>query len=273
VKYTPRLSEQNHNVTPVSPLKELFILLGGLLILVVTIYILLGLSVEMLVTRITPQTEQKIAAMFLNKFDLLDDEDQESAYLQQLVDKMAEKSCVTLPYQIKVHLVDDSETINAMALPGGHIIVFRKLLDIMESENELSFVLAHEIGHFQNRDHLRGMGRSLVFAFLSTVLRAPGKSVSNLVTRTVRITESAFSRDQESAADAIGLQILNCSYGHVNGATHFFKHMPKTLDPGHLGHYFASHPEHEKRILALLELAKEKGYPSKPLTSLALPEQ
>ncbi|RUM38894.1 MAG: hypothetical protein DSY58_01440 [Desulfobulbus sp.] len=271
MKYTPRLSKNNYNVTPVSPLKELFILLGGLLTLVVLIYIVLGMSVEMLVTRISPETEQKIASIILDKFDLLEEDDKENAYLQHLVDKMVAKRCFSLPYPIKVHLVE-SDTINAMALPGGNIVVFSGLLEIMNSENELSFVLGHEVGHFQNRDHLRGMGRSLVFAFLSTVIRAPGKSVSNLVARTVRVTESAFSRDQESDADAIGLQILNCTYGHVNGATDFFKHMPDTLDPGRIGHYFASHPENQKRINALVALAQKKGYQSKPLTSLGLPE-
>jgi len=272
VKYTPRLPEHNYNVTPVSPLRELFILLGGLLLIVVLVYILLGVGVELLVTRITPQTEQKISSIFLNKFDLQDDDDEVNVYLQHLVDTMVAKGCVTLPYKVKAHLVNDPDTINAMALPGGHILVFSKLLEIVESENELSFVLGHEIGHFQNRDHLRGMGRSLVFAFLSTVLRAPGKSVSNLVSRTVRVTESAFSRDQESGADAVGLEILQCDYGHVNGAIQFFEHMPKTLDPGHIGHYFASHPEHEKRIRALLHLAEIKGYPRKSLTTLALPK-
>jgi Zn-dependent protease with chaperone function len=272
VKYTPRLPQENHNVTPTSPLKELFVLLGGLLTLVVSLYIVLGLGVELLVPRISPGTEQKIASLFLDNFDLVDKEDKENLYLQQLVDQMAAKECFSLPYKLRVHLVE-SDTINAMALPGGHILVFSDLLNIMESENELSFVLAHEIGHFKNRDHLRGMGRSLVFAFLATALRAPGKSVSNLVSKVIRITESGFSRDQESDADATGLDILQCTYGHINGATHFFKHMPKKLDPGRLGHYFASHPENEKRINTLLELARKKGYPSGQLTPLAVAKQ
>jgi len=271
VKYTPRLARENYNVTPTSPLRELFVLLGGLLTFVVLLYVALGIGVELLVPRITPATEQKIASLFLSKFDFLEEDDNNTKYLQHLVDKMAARGCFSLPYPLKVHLVA-SDTINAMALPGGHIIVFSELVDIMESENELSFVLAHEIGHFKNRDHLRGMGRSLVFALLATALHSPGKSVSNLVSKVVQITESGFSRDQESDADAVGLQILNCTYGHVNGATHFFKHMPKKLDPGHIGHYFASHPENEKRINALITLARKKGYQSKPLSPLALPE-
>ena len=272
MKYTPRTPRHNHNVSPVSPLKELLILLGGLLTIVVVIYILLGYSVELLVSRISPETEQKIAELFINKFDAGEVQNKNVVYLQQLVDRMKEKGCITLPYPVTIHLVD-SEMVNAMALPGGHIIVFSSLLDIMESENELSFVLGHEIGHFKNKDHLRGLGRGLVFAAISAILLPPDSSVGRLIGKTVQITESGFSREQESEADAFGLQAIDCAYGHVNGASHFFKHMPRDLDPGHLGHYFSSHPENEKRIKTLLDLSEKKGYAIGPLTLLALPDQ
>ena len=46
------------------------------------------------------------------------------------------------------------------------------LLENVESENELAFVLGHELGHFRNRDHLRGLGRGIAF---SLVLVAGGR--------------------------------------------------------------------------------------------------
>jgi Zn-dependent protease with chaperone function len=180
---------------------------------------------------------------------------------------MEETGCATLPYPIIVH-ISDKKIINAMALPGGHIMVFSGLLKIVTSENEMAFVLAHELGHFNNRDHLRGLGRGIVFAFISTLIGSSDSSIARLAGKTLQVTESGFSREQESAADAFALQTLNCVYGHVGGATNFFNHMPKNLDPGHLGHYFASHPENRKRIQALITLQKEKGYTSGPLTPL-----
>lgn len=273
MKYTPRLPSENHSVTKVSPLKELAILLGGLLALVIVVYTVLGVSVELVVQRISPQTEQKIASFFLRNYDFSGDKDPQTVYLQHLIDTILTNKCLTLPYPVKVHLLDDTDTINAMALPGGHIIVYKGLVNIMQSENELSFVLGHELGHFNNRDHLRGLGRSLVFLSMATVLHAPGKGVSKMVKKVVRLTETGFSRNQESDADMTGLDVLNCVYGHVNGATHFFKHMPKNLDPGHLGHYFSSHPENEKRINALLQQAENNHYTSEALTKLALPDQ
>ncbi len=271
MNYTPGLPSRNHNVTPASPLRELFTLLCGLLALVTMVYIVLGVSVELLVNHISPTTEQKISSFFLNNYTFTGDNDPETRYLQHLVDQMLAKRCVTLPYPIKVHLVD-SETINAMAVPGGHIIVFSGLIDMVQSENELSFVLGHELGHFFHKDHLRGLGRSLVFLTMATVLHAPGKGVSNLVGRAVRVTESGFSRNQESAADTVGLRILQCTYGHVNGATDFFVHMPTSQDPGQLGHYFASHPDNRQRVNDILQLIQKNEFHKEALTSLAMPE-
>jgi len=272
MKYTPRLPEKNHNVSQVSPLHELFILLGSLLAIVAVIYLLLGYSVGLLISRISPETEQKIAGLFLNKFDTKERQNTKVVYLQKLVDRMKEKGCISLPYPVTVHLVD-SKTVNAVALPGGHIIIFSSLLDIVKSENELSFVLGHEIGHFKNKDHLSSLGRGLIFATLSALLLPADNGIGHLIAKTVQITETGFSREQESAADAFGLQDLYCSYGHINGAIQFFNHMPENLDPGRLGHYFSSHPDNEKRINGLQELTRKKGYTEGRLIPLAIPDR
>ena len=48
MKYTPREPKTNVNVSPTSPLREVFVLTGGLRIIVIVIYLLLGLAVDLL---------------------------------------------------------------------------------------------------------------------------------------------------------------------------------------------------------------------------------
>ncbi len=48
------------------------------------------------------------------------------------------------------NVVDDT-TINAFALPGGYIYIYRALLTHMNSESELAAVLDHKIGHVTAR--------------------------------------------------------------------------------------------------------------------------
>jgi Zn-dependent protease with chaperone function len=260
MKHTPRLPSRNHNDSPVSPIRELLILLGGLVAGMVLIYVLLGLGADLLVDHISPQTEQKLAALFAPKNQGRQPSPKEQ-WLQSLVDRMEEQQCVRLPYPITVQ-VSPSKQVNAMALPGGRIVVLKGLLRRVRSENEMAFILAHELGHFNNRDHLRGLGRGLVFAVVSTLIGGSNGPLAGLVQKSAQLSESSFSRDQEWAADSYALDVLNCTYGHVSGATDFFHHMPRKQDPGAFGHYFSSHPENQRRINSLLNRQQEKQYPN-----------
>jgi Zn-dependent protease with chaperone function len=166
-----------------------------------------------------------------------------------------------LPYTITVH-VTESDAVNAAALPGGHMVVFTGLLAEMVSENELAFVLAHELGHYANRDHLRGMGRALVLMTASTLLLGADNSINSMIGQGMALTELSFSRKQERQADEFALETLYCHYGHVADATSFFSKIPEDGDPGRFGHYFASHPENRRRISHLEDLAQARGYPT-----------
>jgi Zn-dependent protease with chaperone function len=147
------------------------------------------------------------------------------------------------------------------------MVVFSGLLAEMTSENELAFVLAHELGHYAHRDHLRGLGRALVLMTASTVLLGADNSLTRMIGQGMVLTELSFSRKQESQADEFALETLFCHYGHVADATSFFSKIPKDGDPGRFGHYFASHPENRRRIGHLKDLARERGYPTgNPLT-------
>jgi len=147
--------------------------------------------------------------------------------------------------------------VNAVALPGGHIIVYTGLLNKVASENELAFVLAHEMGHFAHRDHLRGMGRAVVFI--------------KMLANALNLTEMSFSRKQETRADEFALETLYCDYGHVAGATDFFEKISKAQDPGKFGHYLASHPESRKRISHLENIIRSRGFKLGKATPLPEP--
>ena len=266
MKYTPRRLKTNVNVTPTHPLKELAVLVGGLLAIVLGFYILLGFAVDLIAPRISIDLETKLAAPFIRKFQSDTPASDKERYLQSLVDDLQHR-CTHLPYDFKVHLIE-SETVNAAALPGGHILVFQGLLDEVTSLNSLTFILAHELGHYANRDHLRGMGRALVLLTVSVALLGSDNAVGDLLSRGLNITEMGFSRKQETQADDYGLDALNCVFGHVAGATAFFEKMSADQDPGRWGHYFASHPENRRRIAHLEKIIKDRQYATESLTPL-----
>ncbi len=260
MKFTPRQVENNVNVTPTHPLKELAVLLGGLVGIVVVVYILLGFLVDVIVPRISPATEARLAGLFIGMVRESEDVADKTSAVQALADQLQDQ-CVRLPYDFKIH-VKKSATINALAMPGGHVVLFTGLLEKVGSENELAFILAHEMGHYAHRDHLRGFGRSLVFVSVATTLFGADSGVSRIVGQALNLTEMSFSRDQETWADEFALNAVQCRYGHIGGATDFFRKIPKAQNPGVFGHYFASHPENQRRIEHLENRARRSGFRS-----------
>lgn len=274
MKYIPRLPKKNVNVTPTSPLRDFLLMLGGIALLFVTVYVVLGLAVDFMVPRISPETEKLLGDYLKTKWSVSDEYPEQEKKLQGLLDKIQGK-CGELPYQLEVR-ISESDMINALALPGGSIIVLTGLLEKVESENELAFVLAHEMGHFANRDHLSELGRGLVFMAMSVGVFGPNSYVGKQVGKLLHVSEMSFSRRHESMADEHALGIQNCFYGHVTGAIDFFEHTEQLEEDFFTGHYLSSHPETKERISVLNDLALEKGYElngEKVPLALVLPEK
>jgi len=266
MKYTPKLPRINDNVSSDSLLKEFAVLLGGLLGIVLAIYIGLGLLVDFLVPRMSIETEQRVAGFFSQLTDAAEQSSDRAVYVQGLADGITAR-CAPLPYEIRV-LVSENEMPNALALPGGTTIVFSGLLETMSSENELAFVLSHELGHFQHRDHLRAMGRSLVFMALSALVFGTDSGPGDFLAQSVGVSELGFSRIQEARADEFGVTALNCFYGHMGGATDFFEKIGEAEDPELFGQYFSSHPEVAQRIRHIQGFGAANAFSSRPLDTL-----
>ena len=261
MKYRATLPERNDNVSHQHPLKEFLVLLGGVAGLVLAVYILLGFFIDYAVAYVSPETEIRIFSAVDMDWEGTGrpDTDEEQRSLQRLIDQLAR--CVGIPYTIKLR-ISDSDQLNAFAYPGGTVVVYSQLLEVLHSENGLAFVLAHELGHFQNRDHLRAMGRGVVVLATLTALSGANSDLSRLLTPLNNFENAQFSQERESAADATALRALNCHYGHVGGATEFFESAAAPVDDFDfsLTHYFTSHPEANERISYLRDLSDKLGF-------------
>lgn len=238
--------------------RDIFFIFSGFLGLVIAIYVILGLAVDAVVTRLPEGFEQQLGILYARQFS---EEEQSPAevYLQEVLDTIVEKSSSRITGSYSVHLIPSAQP-NAFALPGGHIVVYSALLEELDSENELAFILAHELGHFANRDHLRGLGRRLVMMTMGALLFGVDNRLTEIVMGSLLVVEMKFSRSQETKADLFALDLLNSHYGHIAGATDFFQ---KTLEDDvqtRLAYYFATHPYPADRVEMLRKQIQEKGY-------------
>jgi len=256
----PKLPDDSVNISPVHPLKEAATLITGVAILTSLFLLGIGFFVDLAVPFIPPSVEAKFSQKIWEKLDVTIGlkTEQESSKIKNLVLRLA-SHWEDNPYEFRVMIVK-ADGPNAFALPGGLIGVTSGLIDMVESENELAFVLSHELGHFKNRDHLKILGRGIVFNLL---LAAVGSQIQefNVVGISGILTRRAFSRNQERAADRFGLTLMQKEYHHVAGSTQFFKRLAEKKLPQELFANFAgSHPTSLSRVSSLKSYVKEKGW-------------
>jgi predicted Zn-dependent protease len=116
-------------------------------------------------------------------------------------------------WKFSFQIVDQEEP-NSFAIPGGHIYVSRGLLALLDREDELAGVLAHEIAHVTQRHSAHQQRKG----FLPEVLSLPGNVVGNVVSENLGALInvpidtvsgawlSRYSRSQETEADRIGIR-------------------------------------------------------------------
>ena len=117
-----------------------------------------------------------------------------------------------------VTVVDD-ETVNAITLPGGQIILFRGLIDQAQSADEVAGVLAHELGHVQ---HYHG-NQALIRHFgLGVFLQGVGGNVGTAASTGLFLSNG---RAAEREADDEAIKLLRNGEVSATGVSNFFARM------------------------------------------------
>lgn len=98
--------------------------------------------------------------------------------------------------------VANIDIVNAVALPGGKIIIFNGLLSEAKSADEVAGVLAHEIGHVRQRHVMQSMIRQMG---LSVVMGGLDGNVGGTLNGLLSV---GYTREAESEADGHAIETL-----------------------------------------------------------------
>ena len=127
------------------------------------------------------------------------------AALRQMRVRLSEE--IALPYPLRVSVVDH-DMVNAVALPGGRILIFRGLIDAAGTPEEVAGVLAHEIGHVANRDPVRGVLRAAGTAGIIGLVLGDFYGASVIAAGSDAVLNASHQREAERLADEAAYALL-----------------------------------------------------------------
>jgi predicted Zn-dependent protease len=162
--------------------------------------------------------------------------------------------------------VADSSTINAVAAPGGAIVVFRGLLERTESAEELAGVLAHEFQHVLHRHATRMIFQHASAGILMAAVVGDVSAVVAFGLEGARMLgDLSMSRQAEAQADRDGMQMLHDAGIDTAGMVTFFEKLAALSgDPGR-GRYLMSHPAPQERLTTMRALSAQWPRPAQRL--------
>jgi len=206
----------------------------------------------------------KVSKEVEKKEKILDDPGIQS-YVQEVGARIAKQSPRTdVPYKFTV--IDNPKTVNAFALPGGHMYIYTGLMKLCSNEAELASVMGHEIAHVAAHHHgesyTRQYGISLIESFI--LGDNPSANAELMAQILSTVGETKFSRTQENEADRMGMDFLWRAGYKPDAMVSFMEKMNATEQkegrtPGVLK-FLSSHPPTPERIAALQ--AEEQQYPA-----------
>jgi len=246
------------------PLKEFFLLLIGLLLILVVAIVALSAFAHAVAPYIPFSAEQKFANAFVNIGNKKEsDSDIEiEHYLQAMAEEIAKIEQLPKDMPITVHYID-ADTVNAFATLGGHVFFFRGLLEQLPNENALWMVMAHEIAHIKHRHPIKALGRGvMVGSALAIVNLSIGSGVTGgALNEAGLLTVLNFSREQELQSDETAIIALAQRYGHVKGADSLFNVLANASEGNYQQpDFFSSHPHTTNRIEYIYHLAEVNNW-------------
>jgi predicted Zn-dependent protease len=181
--------------------------------------------------------------------------------LSRLVNAVGQKLVSRLknnPFEFKFFLVDSPEP-NAFALPGGYIYVTRGILPLIQTEDELAGIMAHEIIHVTERHSVKQMRKGVIGGVLqlpgNVINTVTGTQIGNVLNTPValssRVFISKYSRSHEKQSDSEGVQLAASAGYKANALADALERLSKGIElitgEAEKKDYFSDHPFTPKR--------------------------
>ena len=210
------------------------------------------------------EREQKLGEKYLDlillnpMFKQFEDELVDSA-IKVIGDRLID-GLGTSPYDYHF-VVFENSMINAFTLPGGNILISTGLINFCEVPEELAAVIAHEMGHVEERHVISRLIKELGI----DIITSGDKYVLGEVTKI--LTSTSYDRDQEEKADLFACELMEKSNIEPRVLATFFRRLDEEMDNDLLEQFeiVSTHPNFNSRIREALSYEPSPDFKEIPL--------
>ena len=159
------------------------------------------------------------------------------------------------------NLVKDSQ-LNAFCMPGGKIVVYEGIMNLVASDDELAVVLGHEVAHAVAKHSNERMSQQKALeyggAILGAITQGASQTTQNLANTVFGLGANygvmlPFSRKHETEADNIGLVLMTMAGYNPDCALTFWQKM-SAGSTNSKAEFLSTHPSDATRIANLQKL-------------------
>jgi len=173
--------------------------------------------------RISLSVEEEIALglqsapQMAAEFGGLDPDENLQASIDEIGQRIVQASeAQDTEYPFDFHVLADTQTVNAFALPGGQIFITRALLNHMDTEGEVAGVLGHEIGHVVGRHSAEQIAKSQLIEGLAGAAgvglydpqNPQSASAAQMAMLVGSMINMKYGREDELQSDRLGVEFL-----------------------------------------------------------------
>ncbi len=179
------------------------------------------------------------------------DNDQWQAYLTEVGQKIAKVSDrSTLPFHFTVL---DNDQVNAFATPGGYLFFYTGILRMMDSEDELAAVMAHEISHVVGRHSVKTIQAYYGGAIAASVLLGDktDEEIGQITNIVFGLALRGYGRKNEHEADEYGVHYMTKAGYNPQAMVTMFEKLANASGNRKSGFFeglLSTHPDTKDRI-------------------------
>jgi predicted Zn-dependent protease len=223
---------------------------------------------------ITPEQEIALglqaAPEMAAQFGGLDSDEQAQALVDDVCRRIIENSSAgDTEWPFDCHLLADTETINAFALPGGPLFITAALFNNLETEGQLAGVMAHEIGHVVARHSAQQIAKQqLTQGLTGAAVIATYDPNDPSTQRTAQVAaligqlvNMRFGREDELQSDRLGVQFMADAGYDPRSMVNVMEILAQASQGNQPPEFFSTHPNPENRI-ARIEEAIQAEFPN-----------